>query len=190
VRLFVAELRKLVTLPSLRLTAALTVAATALLTALDLPPSEPIRYTQAGFVVLGVLAATSEHQGGDQFRTTLLAMPRRLPLFAAKVLSLAACCVPLAVLAGAPDEIPFAVVYLTLTALFAAAVGGLVRHAEVAAVLLLTGYFVVGPLLPAGVAAYLPGTAGLDPSRGAGATAVWTACALALAAVAFHRRDA
>ncbi|GAB3838609.1 hypothetical protein ACFPIJ_35935 [Dactylosporangium cerinum] len=189
-RPIVAELLKLVTLPSLRLTAVLTVAAAVLLAALDLPPLEPIRYTQAGFVVLGVLSAASEHQGGDQFRTTLLAMPRRLPLFTAKVLALAACCVPLAALVALPAVRPFAVVYLTLTALFAAAVGGLVRHAEAATVLLLAGYYVAGPLLPAGVAAYLPGTAALDPSRGAAATAVWTACALLVAAATFHRRDA
>ncbi|GAA3216740.1 hypothetical protein ACFO1B_15560 [Dactylosporangium siamense] len=187
---FIPELLKLVTLPSLRLTAALTVAAAALLAALDLPPLESIRYTQAGFVVLGVLSAASEHQGGDQFRTTLLAMPRRLPLFAAKVLALAACCVPLAALSALPDVSPFAVVYLTLTALFSAAVGGLIRHAEAAVVLLLAGYFVVGPLLPAPAAAYLPGSATVDPSHGTAATAVWTACALLLAAATFHRRDA
>lgn len=198
---FRAELRKLLTLPSLRLTAALTVPATLLLAFLDLPALGPIGYTQAGFVVFGVLAAASEHQGGDQIRATLLGMPRRRRLYAAKVLALAACSAPFAAVvaatstvpAGEATRIPVATAYLTLTTLLAAAVGGLVRHAEAAAVLLLTGYFVVDPLLRArstGVAAFLPDTAALDPSRGAAATTVWTACAVLLAAAAFHRRDA
>lgn len=201
-----AEWRKLLTLPSLRLTALLTLAATLLLAAASAAAGQrtglgPLGYTQAGFVVFGVLAAASEHQGGDQFRATLLAMPRRLPLFAAKMLTLAAVTAPFAALvagsstmpAGQPGRAPAATAYLTLTTLLAAAVGGLVRRAEAAAVLLLSAYFVVGPLLRAGApasAVYLPDTAALDPSRGAAATAVWTALALVLGAVAIRRRDA
>lgn len=201
-----AELRKLLTLPSLRLTALLTVAATLLLAYVYAAAGErtglgPLGYTQAGFVVFGVLAAASEHQGGDQFRATLLAMPRRLPLFAAKMLTLAAVTVPFAAAAAASSTGPAgevgrataATAYLTLTTLLAAAVGGLVRRAEAAAVLLLVGYFVVCPVLRAwssGVAAYLPDTAALDPSRGAAAATVWTVSAVVLGAAAFHRRDA
>lgn len=181
-----AELRKLLTLPSLRLTVLLTAAAQALLLAVS--AVDPVRYTQAGFVVLGVLAAASEHQGGDQIRATLLAMPRRLPLYATKMLTLAAVTVPLAAAVA-----PAATAYLTLSTLLAAAVGTLVRRAEAAAVLLLAGYFVVCPLLRGGapgVAAYLPDTATLDPSRGGVAAAVWAATAVVLAGCVFHRRDA
>lgn len=164
---FNAELRKLLTLRSLRLTA--------LLTAL-VSLAVPLRYFQAGFLVLGVLAAASEHQGGDQIRATLLAMPRRLPLLAAKVIALTAVTLPLAAVTAPP-----ATVYLTLTTLLAAAVGSLLRRAEAATVLLLLAYFVALPLLHRW-SAYLPGTA-------AAATA-WTLGALALAGAAFHRRDA
>jgi ABC-2 type transport system permease protein len=208
-----AELRKLLTLPSLRLTALLTWTANLLLTwayasaesrgeplGIDLALA-PLGYTQAGFLVLGVLAAASEHQAGGQIRTTLLAMPRRLPLQAAKTLTLAAVTLPLAAAtaatstlpAGEAARTPAASAYLTLTALLAAAVASLVRRAEPALVLLLTLYFIAGPLLRTrydAIAAYLPDTAALDPSRGAAATISWTLSALTLAALTFHRRDA
>jgi ABC-2 type transport system permease protein len=209
VNLFVAELRKLVTLPSLRLTALLTVTANLLLAYVyataDLPGEQvglaPLRYTQAGFLVLGVLAAASEHQAGDQIRATLLAMPRRLRLQAAKVLALAAVTAPVAAVAalsstlpaGETGRAPAATAYLTLTTLLAAAVGSLLRRAEAAAVLLLVAYFMAGPVLHGrfeAAAAYLPDTAVLDPSRGAAATAAWTLGAVTLAACAFSRRDA
>jgi ABC-2 type transport system permease protein len=198
-----AEWRKLVTLPSLWLTAALTLSATLLLAYVLAAAGQPdgltpLGYTQAGFVAFGVLAAASEHQGGDQIRVTLVAMPRRLPLYAAKMLALAAVTVPFAaavggvstVAAGEAGRWPAATVYLVLTTLLAAAVGGLVRRAEIAAVLLLAGYFIVFPLLRGRYGAALPDTAALDPSRGAAATAIWAAGAVALAGYAFHRRDA
>jgi ABC-2 type transport system permease protein len=208
-----AELRKLLTLPSLRLTALLTWTANLLLTLAyasaesrgdplgdDLAVA-PLGYTQAGFLVFGALAAASEHQAGGQIRTTLLAMPRRLPLQATKALTLAVVTLPLAAAtaatstlpAGEAARTPAASAYLTLTALLAAAVTGLVRRAEPALVLLLTLYFIVGPLLSTrydAIAAYLPDTAALDPSRGAAATISWTLSALTLAALTFHRRDA
>jgi hypothetical protein len=208
-----AELRKLLTLPSLRLTALLTFTAHALLTCAytfaesrgealggDLALA-PLGYTQAGFLVLGVLATASEHQAGGQIHTTLLAMPRRLPLQAAKALTLAVVTLPLAAAtaatstlpAGEAARTPAASAYLTLTALLAAAVAGLVPRAEPALVLLLALYFIAGPLLRTrydAVAAYLPDTAALDPSRGAAATIGWTLSALTLAALTFHRRDA
>ncbi|WP_433132844.1 hypothetical protein ACQPWW_14235 [Micromonospora sp. CA-240977] len=205
-----AELRKLLTLPSLPRTALLTWAATALLTYAYAAAGEPLGddaglaplgYTQAGFLVLGVLAATSEYQEGDQIRTTLLAMPRRLPLQAAKALALATLTLPVAAAtaatstlpADAPAWTPAATAYLTLTTLLAAAVASLVRRAVPAAILLLGLYFVAGPLLRArssASAAYLPDTAALDPSHGAAATLTWTFAALALAALTFRRRDA
>jgi ABC-2 type transport system permease protein len=176
VNLLRAELRKLLTLPSLRLTALLTLAASLVV---------PVQYTQAGFVVFGVLAAASEHQGGDQFRATLLAMPRRLPLYTAKMLTLAGVTAPLAAVVAVPSVVP-----LTLTTLLAAAVGGLIRHAEAAAVLLLVVYFVACPLLRGRFAPFLPDTATLEASRGDAAAVVWALTAMVLAACVFHRRDA
>jgi ABC-2 type transport system permease protein len=151
--------------------------------------------------VLGVLAAASEYQAGGQIRTTFLAMPRRLPLYAAKAVTLAAATLPLAaataatstVPAGEAAQTPTATAYLTLTTLLAAAVADLVRRTVGATVLLLGLYFVAGPLLRARsdtIAAYLPDTAASDPSRGAAAAIVWTLSALAFAALAFYRRDA
>ncbi|MGC4747971.1 hypothetical protein ACLQ28_20290 [Micromonospora sp. DT201] len=207
-----AELRKLLTLPSLRLTALLTWTANLVLTYADSAaesPGEPLGdnaalvplgYAQAGFLVLGVLAAASEYEEGGQIRTTLLAMPRRLPLQAAKALALAALTLPLAAAtaitstlpAGGATWTPAAAGYLTLTTLFGAAVASVVRRAVSAVILLLGLYFIAGPLLrawSASSAAYLPDTAALDPSRGAPATIIWTLSALTLAAFTFHRRD-
>lgn len=208
-----AELRKLLTLPSLRLTALLTWTATLLLTYAyasaeargeplgDNAALAPLGYTQAGFLVLGVLAAASEYQAGGQIRSTLLAMPRRLPLQVAKALTLAAVTLPVAAATAATSTLPAggatwtlsATGYLTFTTLLAAAVAGLVRRAEPAMVLLLILFFIAGPLLRTrsdAIAAYLPDTAALSPSRGAAATIIWTLCALTLAALSFHRRDA
>ncbi len=207
-----AELRKLLTLPSLRLTVLLTWTANLLLTYAYVAAESrgeplgdvalaPLGYTQAGFLVLGVLVAVSEHQAGGQIRTTLLAMPRRLPLQAAKATTLAAATLPVAaataavsaLAAGDAARIPAATAYLTLTTLLAAAVAGLIRHQVPAALLLLSLYFIVEPLLRTRfdtLAGYLPDTAALDPSRGAAATIMWTLFALALAVLVFHRRDA
>ncbi|MEV4121691.1 hypothetical protein [Micromonospora sp. NPDC049645] len=208
-----AELRKLLTLPSLRRTALLTCAANLLLAYAyaaaesrgeplgDDAALAPLGYTQAGFLVLGVLAAASEYQEGDQIRTTLLAMPRRLPLQAVKAAVLAVVTLPVAAVTvatstpagGAGTWMPAATAYLTLTTLLGAAVASVVRRSVPAVVLLLGLYFIAGPLLRARTAtsaAYLPDTAALDPSRGAAATITWTLAALTLAAVTLHRRDA
>lgn len=211
-----AELIKLGTLPALRLTALLTWAATVLLAfasgaaarrgepvAADLVLA-PLGWTQAGFVVLGVLASASEYQGG-QIRTALTAVPRRFALQGAKTLALAAGTVPVAAVAAAASvavaRAPLADVfgtaaaatgYLTLTTLLASAAATLVRQPVPAVGALLGCYFVAGPLLRArtGYDAYLPDTAALDPARGTVATVVWTLAALGVAAVTFHRRDA
>ncbi|MEV1329281.1 hypothetical protein AB0J20_06860 [Micromonospora costi] len=208
-----AELRKLLTLPSLRRTALLTWTATLLLTVAyasaesrgeplaDDAALAPLAYTQAGFLVLGVLAAVSEYQEGDQIRTTLLAMPRRVPLQVVKALALAALTLPVAAAtaatstlpAGGAAWMPAATMYLTLTTLLGAAVAGVVRRAVPAVVLLLGVYVIAGPVLRArfgASAAYLPDTAALDPSRGAAATIIWTLAALTLATLTFGRRDA
>jgi hypothetical protein len=193
-----AETRKLLTLPSLRLTALLTWAGTGLLAYASADALVPLSYTQAGFLVLGVLATTSEHQAGDQIRTTLLAMPRRARLCAAKAGTLAAVTLPVAVViavtstapAGEAGRAPAATGYLICTTLLGAAVGVLVRRAVPAILPLLVLYFIAGPLLRTRFAAYLPDTAVLDPSRGATATITWTLAALTLAFLAFRRRDA
>lgn len=208
-----AELRKLLTLPSLRLTALLTWTATLLLTFVyasadsrggplgDTAALAPLSYTQAGFLVLGVLAAASEYQEGGQIRTTLLAMPRRLPLQAVKALALGAVTLPVAAATAATSTLPAngatwmpaATAYLTLTTLLGAAVASVLRRAVPAVILLLGLYFIAGPLLrarPGSSAAYLPDTAALHPSGGAAATIIWTLSALTIAALTFHRRDA
>ena len=193
-----AEFGKLLTLPSLRLTALLTWAGTALLGYASDDPLVPLSYTQAGFLVLGVLAAASEHQAGGQIRSTLLAMPRRLPLHAAKALTLAATTLPVAAITalistvppGGVARAPAATLYLVLTTLLAAEVATVARRAVPALMVLLGLYFVAGPLLHSRLAGYLPGTAALDWSRGAAATITWTLIAAALAAVVFARRDA
>jgi ABC-2 type transport system permease protein len=165
-----AELIKLVTLPALPLTVLLTWAVTAALALL--PDAGPIRYARAGFVVLGVLAAASEYDGG-QLRTSLLCTPRRLRLLAVKMLVLGLATVPVAVVTvlvaggGAPLR-------LVSTVLLAAAVATVLRSA-VAAVAVLLGYlYLLVPFveLPIDDGLWLP------------------AAALVVAGVAFVRRDA
>lgn len=208
-----AELRKLLTLPSLRLTVLLTWGATGLLAyayssavargqaATDEAALAPLLYTQAGFLVLGAIAAASEYQGGAQIQATLLALPRRLPLLAAKAVALAGVALPAAALtvsisalvAGEPARIPAATAYLTLTTLLGSAVAVLVRRAVPAVLSLLVLHFVAGPLLRSRfdeVAAYLPDTAVVDPETGLAATIGWVAVAYTAATAAFHLRDA
>jgi ABC-2 type transport system permease protein len=211
-----AEVRKLLTLPSLRLTVVLTWAGAVLMALL--PAAAALGYVQSGFLVLGVLAAASEYQAGGQIRTTLLAMPRRLPLQGVKVAALTVVTLPVAAAAalvvtvlppwaaGHPaltgpvaGDAARATGYLVLTTLLAAAVGGLVRHAVPAVLVVLSCYFVAGPILRArsgGLAAWLPDSAawltgpGRLPGMGLTAAAMWTAAAVMAAALAFHRRDA
>jgi len=139
-----AELLKLVTLPALALTAGLTWGLTALL-ALVADGADPIPYVRAGFLVLGVLAASSEYEGG-QLRTTLLGTPRRARLQLAKALALALVTTPVAVvtvlLAGAGGA-----AYLVLITLLAAGVATVLRHALAGVVVVLGYYYVLGPFV-------------------------------------------
>lgn len=193
-----AELLKLVTLPPLWLTvvgtlgvavvlgAAFTTAAadgrTGTTAVLDVGLA-PVGYTQAGMIVLGILATSSEYSGG-QIRTTLTAVPRRLLLQAARTVALALVAVPVAaadvllgvatariVLGGTASTggathpvtaVAGAVAYLVLVTTIAAAVGAVVRRSLPALVTLLGYFFIVGPLVRDRVAAsaYLPDTAG------------------------------
>ena len=175
-----AELRKLLTLPAVPGTALATVGA-ALLLGRDALPA-----LQAGFLVLGVLATTHEYTG--QFRSTLLAVPRRLHLAAAKAIALTMVTAPAAVTVA-----PRATAYLIGTTLLAAAVGTVIRHGVPAVAVLLAGYLIAAPLLrgwyPA-TAPWLPDTALTDPAGGAPAAVAWTAGALLGAAIALRRRDA
>lgn len=193
-----AELSKLVSLPATWLTlggtlvvnlilaVAFTVAGlqgfTGTESAIDIGLAS-IGYAHAGFVVLGVLAACSEHIGG-QIRTTLTAMPRRALQLTAQHLALAIVALPAAavtaasgvvladgVLGGTAAPVTSGRVvgalsgvtaYLALTALISAAVGALVRRTLAAVVVLLGYLFIAGPLLRDHVPAarYLPDSAG------------------------------
>lgn len=142
-----------------------------------------MRYLQAGFIILGILAACSEYTGG-QIRTTLTTIPWRSFQLSAKHLALAIITLPAAFIIAASgvlcaffmmkdsagieinaiiNVLAGATGYLTLTALLSAATGALLRRTTPALVVLLGYYFIVSPLtkgfLP-GVKTYSPDTAG------------------------------
>jgi ABC-2 type transport system permease protein len=171
-----AELLKLLTLPPLALTVALTWAVTTLMALVARGGPDPIPVARAGLLVLGVLAATSEYDGG-QIHTTLLCTPRRARLHLTRTLVLALVTVPVALvtvlIAGTGDP-----VYLVLVTLLAAAVGTLLRHALAAVVAVLGYYYVIGPFIRDRFddSLWLP--------------AGWTAVAVLAATVAVVRRDA
>ncbi|WP_229071148.1 hypothetical protein [Actinoplanes sp. DH11] len=161
-----AEVAKLGTLPSVWITLTLTWAVTLLLRLAELPGSVLV-HTQAGFLVLGVLAATQEHDRGRQIHATLLAMPRRATLTMAKALALLALTVPFAAVTAATAGAPGAAGYLTFATLAACGAGLILRHGVVAAGVVLTAYLIVVPLVRArlpDVAAVLPA----GPVTGAG----------------------
>ncbi|WP_435920756.1 ABC transporter permease [Paenibacillus sp. DYY-L-2] len=194
-----AELNKLVTLPLTRLTllgsfivnfllaAAFTSVglqdATGTQSILEIGLA-PMGYLQAGFIILGILAACSEYTGG-QIRTTLITMPWRGLQLSTKHLALAVITVPAALIIAASgvlytyirmrdsaagfeidtmiEAVAGATSYLTLTTLLSAATGALFRRTTTALVVLLGYYFVVSPLirnfLPR-LTQYFPDTAG------------------------------
>ncbi|MBP2706401.1 hypothetical protein JOL79_21560 [Microbispora sp. RL4-1S] len=197
-RALAAELSKLVSLPATWLTLGGTLAANPILAIAFTnaarhgptgPRSAPdvgltsIAYVQAGFVVLGVLAACSEYEGG-QIRTTLTAMPRRSLQFAAKHLAVAIVALPAAAITAASGVVlaagalggtaapttaghvvrtlSGAAAYLALWTLIGVAVGALVRQTLPAVVAVLGYLFIAGPLLraQASAARYLPDSAG------------------------------
>ena len=198
-RMLSAEGLKLGSLPAIRLTLCATLIVNLILaaafisaglqgstgtrSALDIGIAS-VGYSQAGFMLLGILAACSEYSGG-QIRTTLAVMPRRgLQLITAQ-LALALLALPGAAIlsasgllaaviflgdASGPIEWHQAVAVLmgatgclTLTALMSSAVGVLLRRTLPATAALLGYYFIAGPLLrdKTALAKYLPDTAGL-----------------------------
>jgi ABC-2 type transport system permease protein len=190
-----AEVIKLATLPAVPVTVLTAWILSAALSAV--PHANVVLYAQAGFVVLGVLPVTSEYSGG-QVRTSLVSVPRRAELLAAKGLALTTASVPAAaviVLASrlvarlaTPDDTESltlsrtaaTIVYLTLVALLAAGVATLVRRTVPALVVLLGYFFIAAPLLPE----HAP-----PPGRASGTLVAGTAVVLIAAATAFHRRD-
>lgn len=141
-------------------------------------------YSQAGFMILGVLTVCSEYIGG-QIRTTLTAMPRRGLQIMAALFALIVVLIPAALVvsasgvlltqflledAGTPiswgnlvSAMSGVTVYLTLTALIGAAIGIVLRRFLPALAILLGYYFIAGPLIrdQADFAKYLPDTAGV-----------------------------
>lgn len=173
-----AELRKLASLPAIWWTVALSTAVTALLTTGHV---DPVGYAQVGFLLLGALATTSEYAG--QAATSLLCVPGRVQLLAAKAVSLALLTIPVAttvaLIGGSPAR---AGVYLVLTALFAAATGVLLRGGVATVAVLLGHYVVAGPLLGAD---WLPG-----PHAGTVTVLLWTVAGCLVAAGTSTLRDA
>ncbi|WP_340688415.1 hypothetical protein LCL61_21025 [Amycolatopsis coloradensis] len=193
-----AETRKLLSLPATYFTLLGTLGVSAILsTAFSRQDVSPVGHTQAGFIVLGVIAVTSEYSGG-QIHRTLTAMPRRITQHLAKIAALLIVAAPaavLTVLAGGPrSAVVGASAYLTLTTILSATVATVLRWSVPAVAGLLGYYFIAGPLLRdrAPFAAYLPDAASHD-LRSLGGSAVvlgWVLVAVGISAATFHRRDA
>lgn len=188
--------------------------------------------------VLGVLAITGEYTTG-MIRSTLAAVPRRLPALWAKALVLFVVVFVVSVAAIALSwvaALPFlnnlglevdlgnsehlrvllgTALYLSTIAVFAFAIGALVRHSAGALAIVLGLLLVVETVFSAiplrffeVISPYLPSTAGsriltdgemlgasmggvdLTPWQGYGILAAWVVLLLAAAAVLLRRRDA
>ncbi len=198
-----AETRKLITLPSLRWAAALTWGATLLIAFAvhrAAPAEDPVRvallWTQAGFLIFGVLAVAQEYEAGGQIHATLLAVPQRGRLAAAKGVALLVA--TLILIAPAVAALSWSrasatiAPYLISLALIGAATGTLLRSPLAAVGLLLTAYLVAFPLTRARfpTAAWLPDTPLHTPLHGTLTTAIWTLAALTTATAALRLRNA
>ncbi|MEU4836497.1 ABC transporter permease [Streptosporangium sp. NPDC023615] len=187
---------------------------------------------QLAVCVLGVMVITGEYSTGA-IRSSLLAVPRRVPMLAAKAAVLGLLVLVITELIVLPSFLIGAAIlgervevsltdpealravtgaglYLALQALFALAVGTLLRHTAAAITCILALVLMVPNLL-----AMLPGEAGrtiysffptvagrailvgdvpqiasLSPWAGLGVLALWTAALLAPAAYLLRRRDA
>lgn len=185
-------------------------------------------YLQAGFIILGILATCSEYTGG-QIRTTLTTIPWRGFQLSMKHLALAIVTIPMAFIIAASGvlyafimirntalvieidamikTLAGATGYLTLTTLFSAAIGALLRRTTPALVILLGHYFIVSPLLrdflpriknifpdTAGYYMYMPPTSNeintLTPMQGTSISMLWTLIFITAAIVFYRKRDA
>ncbi|MBP2111321.1 ABC transporter permease [Paenibacillus silagei] len=206
IRILRAELDKLMTLPWIWTAVTVTFLVHLLLTAAFTSASlqegaaapgilntglASMSYLQAGFIILGILAACSEYTGG-QIRTTLTVIPWRGRQLFMKHLALTLITIPAAFILTAsgvlyagwrldghaagvePHEVIQALLgatgYLTLTTLLSAAIGALLRRTLPALVILLGYYFIISPWSRGLLPAYFPDTAGrymyLLPSSG------------------------
>lgn len=186
---------------------------------------------QIPLCVLAVLVVTSEYSTG-MIRSSILAVPRRIPMIAAKaavigvlsfafgeVVAFASFLIAQPIIGhhlpeslGDPATLRAVIgvgLYLAVLALFAFAVGAIVRHTG-GAITAVVGFIVVartlGGLLPGSAGrhadGYLPANAGLlithahqeatdvlTPWQGFGVFCLWTAVLLALAGFLLARRD-
>lgn len=223
-----AEARKLLTLPAIWIAITATTAGAAVIArALAVSPrfagTDPsllVRvvpdYVMVGFLVLGVLASTSEY-ASRQMSRTLTSTPRRLVLVAAKITATAliglatasaSVAVAWAFLGGqlTPDAVGLCgriAAYLTIVALLSAAIGLVLRQLVATLATALVFLVLAPPLLRQFVdwARWLPTQAGsqmfADPSTctmsaGLAATVAlaWTVLAWTTATVRVVRSDA
>jgi len=168
-------------------------------------------YGQLALIVFGALLVTSEY-GNGTIRTTFAAIPRRFRAYAGKLLVGCGAALVVAVATagvswpvnevalgpygvsmstpGVPRAIVGAAAYLTLVCAFSIGVGALLRNSALALGVLLSLFFIVGPILSripgVGEAArFLPDQAGLrvmavdrgglTPSQGLGVVVAWAA---------------
>lgn len=218
-----AEVIKLVTLPAALAAVCATVLVPAGLAAVIAagPPSamasafRSVDYAQAGLLVLGVLSVASEY-AGSQIRTTLTAVPGRMPLLAGKLIAylVVASCTALLTVTGAAlaarltdgAEVDVAgllraAAYLVLIGLLGAVAATLTREVVAALGAALVLVLILPPVLGrvTTLAGYLPSVAGarmylqgpgLTPVEGGLVLGAWLAVGLAGAALAFAQRDA
>jgi len=186
-----AEVLKLLSLPGTYFTLLGTLGVSVILAiAFSRQGVSPVGYAQAGFIVLGVIAVTSEYSGG-QIHRTLTALPRRIALHLSKMAALLIVAVPAAgltaLVCGPLSEAAGASAYLALTTVLAAAVATVLRRSVPAVAGLLGYYFIAGPLLRdrAAFAAYLP-----DLGSHHLVVLGWVLLAVGVSAMVFRRRDA
>lgn len=152
-------------------------------------PSVGMQFAQLALVVLAVMVITAEYSSG-QIRSTLVAVPTRTPVLAAKAVVLAAVTLVVGTVSGAlsvaagllvaGDRIGFDLpasetlrilaggpLYLMAIALLALGVGALIRHTAGAIAILMGLLLVVEPVLAAvplrvlqEISPFLPSTAG------------------------------
>jgi integral membrane protein len=210
-----AEWRKL-GLPGIWLVAALTVAGSWGLTALMSRSDSPEQalhtvpgFAVLGFILLGVMAATGEY-AGRQIATTCTAMPRRLPVLAAKLLTVTATLAIAATPAAGgmrllvPDvecSVPGVVTHFVAMGLMGYAAALVLRQLVPALTTALVLLVLAGPVLQplTRLVDWLPGSVGADlfaPSpahpvaESAGALAGWVLGFWLIAGLVWVRRDA